>query len=241
MKTNPLTSGIDRKTHTNPLSETRSENSKMRITATNLIRWSGLAALAAGILFIIIQTIHPADILSSVTTGRWAIVHYLSITMCLLGLLGIAGIYARQVEKAGWLGLAGYLLFSLFYALTMGFQFIEAFISPLLSTEAPKLVESLLALAGGSAGEMSLGVLPAIYSLVGVLYILGGPLFGIATFRAGILPRWAAALFASAGPVSALVIALLPHPLDRIAAVPLGLGLAWLGYALWSERRGNPI
>ncbi len=239
MKTNPLTSGIEEKTHTNPLSETRLENNKMKITAMNLIRWSGLAALAAGILFIIIQTIHPADILSSVTTGRWAIVHYLSITMCLLGLLGITGIYARQVEKAGWLGLAGYLLFSLFYALTMGFQFIEAFISPLLSAEAPKLVESLLALAGGSAGELSLGALPAVYSLVGVLYMLGGLLFGIATFRSGILPRWAAALFASAGPVSALVVALLPHPLDRIAAVPLGLGLAWLGYALWSERREN--
>jgi hypothetical protein len=37
--------------------------------------------------------------------------------------------------------------------------------------------------------------------------------------------------------VSAFVVSLFPHPLDRIAAVPLGLGLAWLGYALWSERR----
>ena len=104
----------------------------MKITTSRLIRWAGLSAMMAGILFVVIQTIHPADILSSVTTSRWAIVHYLSIAMCLFGLLGIAGIYARQVEEAGWLGLAGYLLFSLFYALTMGFQFAEAFISPLL-------------------------------------------------------------------------------------------------------------
>ena len=34
------------------------------------------------------------------------------------GLFGIAGIYARQVEKSGWLGLAGYLLFSLMWVLT---------------------------------------------------------------------------------------------------------------------------
>ena len=27
------------------------------------------------------------------------------------------------------------------------------------------------------------------------------------------------------------------HPFDRIFAVPVGLALAWLGYALWSERR----
>ena len=104
MKTNPQTSVIkgNKHPHTNQLPETRLEN-KMKITASSLIRWSGLSAMVAGILFIVIQTIHPADILSSVTTGRWAIVHYLSIAMCLLGLLGIAGIYARQVEEAGWL------------------------------------------------------------------------------------------------------------------------------------------
>ena len=227
MKSNHKTADIKGNNH----------ESKMKITASRLIRWAGLSAMLAGILFIVIQTIHPADILSSVTTSRWAIVHYLSIAMCLLGLLGIAGIYARQVEEAGWLGLAGYLMFSLFYALTMGFQFAEAFISPLLPTESPKFVESFLALASGSAGEMNLGALATVYTLVGVLYMLGGLLFGIATIRAGILPRWAAGLFASAGPVSAIFVSLVPHPLDRIAAVPLGLGLAWLGYALWSERQ----
>ncbi|MCL6571873.1 MAG: hypothetical protein K6T88_09355 [Bacillus sp. (in: Bacteria)] len=214
----------------------KSKEKKMKITASKLIRWAGLAAMLAGILFIVIQMIHPADILSAVTTGRWAIVHYLSIAMCLLGLLGITGIYAREVEGAGWLGLVGFLMFSLFYALTMGFNFVEAFISPLLPNEAPKFVESFLELASGSTGEMDLGAVVAVYSLVGVLYMLGGPLFGIAIIRAGILPRWAAVLFASGGPVSAIVVSLLPHPLDRIAAVPLGLGLAWLGYALWSER-----
>ena len=33
--------------------------------------------------------------------------------------------------------------------------------------------------------------LPAVYSLTGILYLLGGVLFGVATLRAGILPRWA--------------------------------------------------
>ena len=40
--------------------------------------------------------------------------------------------------------------------------------------------------------------------------MLGGLLFGIATFRAGILPRWAAGLLA-VGTVLAPVAALLPH------------------------------
>jgi hypothetical protein len=209
----------------------------MKITASNIIRWAGLSAVVAGVLFVVIQTIHPPDVLSSVTTGRWAIVHYLGVAMGFLGLLGVAGLYARQVEEAGWLGLAGYLLLSLFYALTVAFQFAEAFISPLLATEAPEFVEGFLGIVTGAPSEIDLGALPAIYSLTGFVgYVLGGLLFGLATLRAGILPRWAGGLLAFAA-VSVLAAPLLGHPLDRILAVPMGLALAWLGYALWSERR----
>ena len=33
------------------------------------------------------------------------------------------------------------------------------------------------------------------------------------------------------------VAALLPHALQRYAAVPMGIAMIWLGYSLWSERR----
>jgi hypothetical protein len=209
----------------------------MKITASGLIRWSGLAAMASGIIFIVIQPIHPLDVLSSVTTGQWVIIQSLKTAMCLLGLLGMAGLYARQVKETGWLGLAGYLLFSLFYALTTAFTFAEAFILPLLATEAPTFVEGFLGIFNGHPTKLNLGALPALYTLTGLGgYVLGGLLFGIATLRAGILPRWAAGLLA-VGAVAPFVLAQLPHPLDRTFAVPMGLALAWLGYALWSERR----
>jgi hypothetical protein len=69
--------------------------------------------------------------------------------------------------------------------------------------------------------------------------VLGGLLFGIATFRAGILPRWAAGLLAVGAVLPIILSSLVPHPLDRIFAVPVGLALVWLGYALWSERRAQ--
>jgi Na+/H+ antiporter NhaD/arsenite permease-like protein len=116
----------------------------MKVTASSLIRWSGLAALVAGLIFAGIQPIHPPDVLSSVTTGEWAIITTLKLAMCLLFLLGIAGIYARQVERAGWLGLAGFLLLTLSWWLQTAFVFAEAYILPQLATAAPQFVESFL-------------------------------------------------------------------------------------------------
>jgi hypothetical protein len=66
--------------------------------------------------------------------------------------------------------------------------------------------------------------------------MFGGALFGIATFRAGILPRWAAILLV-VGSALAPVAALLPPEHQPKVAVPVGVALAWLGYTLWSERR----
>ena len=218
------------------------KESKMKVTTPNLIRVAGLATMAAGTLFIVIQAIHPLDVLSSVTTAQWAIVHYLSIAMDILGLLGIAGLYARQVEKSGWLGLAGYLLFSLFWATSLALHFIEAFISPLLATNAPKLAEGLLGIVNGIPSEINLGALPMVNTLAGIAgYALGGLLFAIAMFRARIMPRWASVLLAVSIVLPFFTHSLVQHPYDRIFAVPVGLALAWLGFALFTERRAPTL
>ncbi len=217
------------------------KENKMKITSSKVIRWAGLAAMGAGIIYITIQAIHPLDVLSSVTTTGWATTHYLSIVMDLLAMLGITGLFARQVEKSGWLGLAGYLLFGGFWAFSVALHFIEAFISPIVATLAPKFVEGLLGMVAGHPSEINLGALPTVYGmLIGLVgYVLGGLLFGIATFRANVLPRWAGGLLAIGTllPVLNSLSSVVQHPYDRIFAVPVGLALAWLGYALLSERR----
>jgi hypothetical protein len=212
------------------------KESAMKTTASNLIRWTGLAAVVAGIIFAGIQPIHPPDVLASVTTGAWVIITPVKTAMCLLFLLGLAGLYARQVNQAGWLGLAGFLLFGLSWALNLAFIFAEAFILPLLATTAPRYVAGFLGIFNGQGSEVDLGALPALYGLTGILYMLGGLLFGIATLRAGILPRWPAGLLAVTAAVTPAA-ALLPHELQRFAGMPVGIALAWLGYALWSEQR----
>src|SRR5919206_2113600 len=210
----------------------------MNTTASNLLHWAGLSAMLAGLIFAVVGLVHPPQIVPSVTNGTWIIVRSLTIAMSFFGLLGITGIYARQVGKAGWMGLAGFVLLSLWLLLVTGFTFFEAFILPLLASDSPKFAESFLGIFTGSAGETSVGALATLWSLLGVVYILGGLLFGMGTFRAGILSRWAAGLL-GLGAVLSPAFALLPQSLVPLAAVPVGLGLAWLGYALWSERRSQ--
>ena len=209
----------------------------MKPTTSKLIRSAGLSALAAGLIFAGIQPIHPPDVLSSVNTGTWATLTTLKTAMCLLFLIGITGIYARRVEKVGWLGLAGFVLLIVCWWLQSACVFAETFIVPQLATSSPSFVVSFLGIASGNPGEMNIDPLPAIYSLgIGIPYMLGGLLFGIATLRAGILPRWPAGLLAVAATLTPAA-ALVPHAFQRLAAIPVGLAVAWLGYALWSERR----
>ena len=120
----------------------------------------------------------------------------------------------------------------------MAFVFAEAFLLPPLATIAPKFADGALGLASGRATEADLGVLPALYAVVGVAYIAGGLLFGMATLRAGVLSRWAAGLLAVAAALTP-VTALVPHQIGRLAAVPTAVALAWLGYSLWSARSGQ--
>ncbi|MDQ0116193.1 hypothetical protein [Paenibacillus harenae] len=215
------------------------QESKMNATTSSLIRYAGLSAMVAGIIYaVVVGLFHQPNILLSVTTTQWAVVHVLATAMCFLFLLGITGIYVRQAKEAGWLGLVGFLLYSLSWALTASFTFAEVFILPLMATEAPALAEGFIGIFASSAGETNFEVLANLWTLTGFLYMLGGLLFGIATFRSGILPRWASGLLA-AGSLLSLVAALLPLEHQPKVAVPVGIALAWLGYALWSERRGQ--
>jgi len=211
----------------------------MKVTTSNLIRVSGLALVPAGLVFAGIQPIHPPDVVESVSTTAWAVITSLKFVMSVLFLVGITGLYARQVEEAGWLGLVAFLLLGVSWTLLTAFVFAEAFILPPLAATAPEFVDALLGISYGHTGNVNLGVVPTIYSLgVGINYMLGGLLFGVATFRAGILPRVPAALLAVAATLTPLAV-LLPHAQQRFAAVPVALALAWLGYALWSERRAT--
>ena len=220
----------------NAKGKTTIKESKPKITAATLMPLAGLSAMAAGLCFLVIGMFHPVNEPSAVN-ATWVNVHIAATALGFFGLFGMAGLYARQVEESGWLGLAGFLLFTAWMTLGGGFSFVEAFILPRLTTESPAFVAGLLGMFSSIPSQVDLGILPTLWNISGPMFILGPLLFGIATFRARVLPRWAGVLLAFnvvLAPLGALVP---PEYQPKIIMIPIGLALAWLGYALWSERQ----
>jgi hypothetical protein len=212
------------------------KESKPSITASTLMRLAGLSAIVAGLCFIFIGMFHPLNEPSAVN-ATWVNVHIAATALGFFGLFGMAGLYARQVEDSGWLGLAGFLLFTGWMSIISGFSFVEAFILPTLTNESPAFIAGWMGLFSGAPSELNFGILPTLWNLSGPILIFGTLLFGIATFRARVLPRWAGALLALTAVLVPAGAVVPPEFRAKLIMIPIGLALAWLGYALFAERR----
>ncbi len=208
----------------------------MPMTPSTLSRGAAVAAALAGLLYIVIQFLHPADVVDSLSTPRWVVAHVLSLGMAVLGLVGLTGIYLRQVRQTGLLGLLAFGMFGLFFVLQAAYTFVEAFIAPLIAVSAPQLAVDLVGLFGRYPAVTDLGGLAALPLVASALYVGGAVLVGIAVLRARVLSRAAGILMILAAAVTPIAGALLPHALERMAALPMGIALIWLGCSLWMNR-----
>jgi hypothetical protein len=191
----------------------------------NLIQWSGLASILSGVLLFVFFMLNPARNLATIASNPYVAVHAVGTAATILGQLGIAGLYARQSEKAGVLGLFGFVVCFVGLALTSAEVFLDTYVLPLFVAQGTEVLLRLV----------SAGPLIPVSQLTSTLFVVGFILFGLATLRAGVLPRWAAVLVIVG---SLYGVGRLPLPaLGRaVVAAMFAVGLIWLGYALWSEK-----
>ena len=208
----------------------------MAITTTKLTRAAGLSAVVAGLLFTAVQIKHPHLDVAFVTTTEWTVRQSMKVLMSALSLVGITGMYLRQVRQTGVLGLLGYVVFSAGYLVMLSIEVVGLCVLPSLAHSAPGYVSDVLAVATGGTATGDIGLMQPLSLLSGIGYMAGGVIFGIALFRAGILARWASALLA-VGTAATMAIPLLPQVNQRLFAVPTGVALVGLGYSLWREQR----
>lgn len=198
---------------------------------SNLIRWGGLAALVGGVLFVVLEVLEFAlfgdqPYSAVAATSAWIIVQAAWIVAMLLVLLGLGGLYARQVEQTGALGLVAFLMALIGTVMAVSLEWTAAFYEPWLAEIAsPEILDA------EPSGVAIVGYLLAI-----VLFTLGWLLFGLASLQARVLPRGAAVLL-MVGAVLLFVILLLEIP---GYSVVFGAALAWMGYSLWSGT-GEPV
>ena len=211
----------------------------MTITPNFLFRSAAVAAVAAGVLFISIQLGHPHSDVTAVTTTEWAVRNSLKVVMGTLALVGITGMYLRQVKQMGLLGLVGYLVFGAGYLTIIGVTFVSAFVLRSIAETDPGYVNDVLAAATNGAAVGDIGLMQSVLNIMGLTFLGGGILFGIALFRARVLARWAAALLALASLFTAS-LAILPDAFFRLLAFPNSIALIGLGVSLWLSTRTEP-
>jgi hypothetical protein len=212
----------------------------MTVTTTSLTRAAGVAAAAAGGIFIGVQVGHPAFDTYLTDTDQWVIRCSAKAVMTVLALAGLTGIYLRQVRQMKVLGLVGYVVFCLGYLMMFATEVMAVAFLSALTDKAPAFANDVVIASGGGHPAGDIGDLQAFFDLTGACYMLGGLVFGIALFRARVLARWAAALLA-VSTVATASLAFLPSGFDRPMAVPEGIALIGLGVSLWRDQRRAPI
>lgn len=211
----------------------------MNITATGLTRATGAAAAVAGAIFIGVQVNHPPADVAHIVTTDVAVRETAKIVFTVLALAGFAGMFVRNRHRFGVLGLAGYLLVSVGFLALFAVQVVVACVLPTLAASNPGYVQDVLDAAVGGSPDGDIGGMQVLFNVSGAGYMLGGLVFGIALFRAGILARWASALLAVAT-VSTAALAVLPESFNRPFAVPTGIALMGLGISLWRTTGTGP-
>ncbi|GHO66839.1 hypothetical protein KSC_057310 [Ktedonobacter sp. SOSP1-52] len=183
------------------------------MSSTSLQRLSGIGLLIGSVLAIAggilgIFSSNPASSIAIVGS----LTQFIGATLVILGL---PGMYARQAQRAGILGLVGTALM-ICYILILGTfgSALNAVLLPFIATHAPALAQS---------EPPGLGI---FFMVGGLLGALGGISLGLATIRASILPRWTGVLLM--GSVIQVVGDFFQSPIANLGFMLVMIGFAWL-------------
>jgi hypothetical protein len=196
------------------------------VSPSSLFRLSGLALVLAAAMFVIAEMLAFSifveqgvayDLKQIAQTGAFLVQSLLTVFAGMLLLGGMVGLYVRQSEAAGKLGLIGFLLAFFGTALVEGDFYTNTFVTPLVALEAPWLLDNPL------AGFLQVW-LPYDFTLLALSWLL----FAVGTVRARVYPR-----AASWSLLVGTLVALVPAPVTNI---PFEVTLGWLGFLILKSR-----
>ena len=203
---------------------------------TQLIRWDGMISMVTGgllvVWWILVATLFPTidptvGIVDIVGESTWLPFSVPGAVAAILLPGVIVSLYMAQkgmVSKAGQVGFYLSLVGSVMFAWV---QIEQTFVWPRIVEEAPNLVDYSFPLLGNNQFDF-------IYWPAHLLLAVGLLLFGQATVKAGVFPRWAGHLLWFGGltfGISGIVLGL-----RFLSIITFGPALIWMGFLQWRDR-----
>lgn len=168
------------------------------MATSGLVRWGAIGLMLGGVTWLVLGLSAALGYLDAIP-GREDVVLY--IIAHLFTAAGLVGFHTLQKESYGLLGQAGFYL--------------------ALVAITARILGAVVFLAGSSALEWI--SLPATLGM-----LVGLVIYGVATLRAGVLPRWYGLALIVSMPVTL--------PLSVYGTALFGLIVVVLGYGLWLHR-----
>src|ERR671917_2545940 len=194
------------------------------MTSSGFIRLGGVATITSAVLallsFVLYLVVVGGDRISeAATSAAFFLPSGAQLLAMALLLIGLVALFVRQAEAFGVLGLTGFVLALLGTTLAAGAAWSQVFVVPRLAEVAP-------AVADQGTGSVLAGFLLSF-----LLFGVGWFVFGVATLRTRLFPRWAVTLLM----VGAL-ISIVPLP-SRALIVEIAAG--YLGFTLLTGRSAS--
>ncbi len=205
------------------------------MAASGLIRLTGFVAILGGALSIAVYSTGSLFILSegefSVATKSrgWLFLVILGLASTLPVLVGLIGIYARQMERSGYLGLIGFCVAFIGVVLWAGVSFMLAFVMPELTRVPLDLLDSnAVSIVFMPGVDIAVPLVSSAALLTTIFFsMVGWLLFAFATVRARVYSQWTALLLAVGG---------FTFVFPWIGWVVIGVALVWMGLSVWWDR-----
>ena len=200
---------------------------------------TGTANIAAGILLLAFWYLYALllpyqkldNTLSILVADRhWVLVNILGVTGSLIGLFGLMGIYLKDPEALGVVGMWGFCLAFLGTTLFTATLMWDTIIWPILVGHDPALLDF--------QGPIYSSITFVPYFIIsGVIYSLGYVVLGVAMVKSGIYPVWVSVFIAVGAPLfglGAMFGKLQVYP-RSVGITLFCVGLIWIGSIIRSK------
>ena len=182
------------------------------MSLSDFLRASGLSAMIGGLLFITI----PIWFLGVSEKIGTYVDHFGTILIS----WGLFGLYLSQMKTTGRLGFISFVIAFFGTSLWIGFKWMSTFVMPDIAIISPDLLNS------GPPENIARGLMISL-----PFFLIGWILLAAVTAWKAVLPRWGAILV-----IFGLVSDVIPY-LGYIAQPVAGIGIVWLGWALWNGKK----